>query len=495
MASLACATLVAPVSAQETLLQNDGFVDGQPAVFQGGFVAGEMAASRLVPSGVGPWRVNRVRFLFGGATSMHTITLRIYDDTAGTTIPGTELYFADYIVTGSDNQMQEIVLTGENIQVTGAFRVALQFTHAGFPCVARDADGTITATRNFIFTPSVWFQSSLAGLTGDWIIRAGVEPVTGGGDDPPQILSVLDVGNDQGKQVRVRFQRSDQDAPGATTPISNYEIFRRIDPLSLASGRFTPPGIALLDGWDYVASLPAHGENIYSMVVPTLADSTLADGMHWSVFLVRAATAAPLTFFDSAPDSGYSLDNLAPAPPASLVHDGGQLSWLPAPETDFDYYTVYGSNVATFGPASVLLDRTSTTGFAVPGNTYRYYFVTVTDFAGNEGAPATVDLGAPTDALAPALAPALALRVAPNPFNPTTVISFDVHAPGHVRLDVYRADGRLVRTLRNEHMTAGSHRATWDGRDSRGDAVGSGGYIARLEAEGRTSSSPLRLIR
>ena len=494
-ASLVCTMLAASAAAQETLLQNDGFVDGQAVGFQGGFVAGEMAGSRLTPSGIGPWQVKRVQFLFGGATSTQTVTLRIYDDTAGTATPGTELFFGDYIVTGSDTQMQEIVLDAENIQVTGQFRVAIQFTHSGFPSVARDGDGTIQVTRNFIFSPSIpgWFQSNLFGLTGDWVIRAGVEPVGAGGDDAPEILSIADVGNDQGRQVRVRFQRSDQDATGATTPITDYEIFRRIDAPLLQSRRWTPPGIALLDGWDYVASLPAHGENIYSMIVPTLADSTIADGMHWSVFLVRAATAAPLTFFDSTPDSGYSLDNLAPSPPAGLAHAAGQLSWSPAPEADFDYYTIYGSNAALFGAEATLLDRTSAPAFTVPGSTYRYYFVTVSDFAGNEGAAASLDLGAATDALAPA--PMVVLRAAPNPFNPTTVLSFDLQSPARVQLGVYRADGRLVRTLRHETMAAGVHRVTWDGKDARGIAVGSGAYIARLEAEGRTSSTPLRLIR
>jgi len=100
----------------------------------------------------------------------------------------------------------------------------------------------------------------------------------------------------------------------APPAVLHYEVLRRVDPLP--AGAATP---AKLDGWDFVAAVPAHGDNIYSVVVPTLADSTIAQGMHWSVFLVRAATATPLTFFDSPPDSGYSVDNLAPAPPSGLA--------------------------------------------------------------------------------------------------------------------------------------------------------------------------------
>jgi hypothetical protein len=166
-------------AAQETLLQNDGYVDGQAVAFQAGFVAAEMAGSRFVPAGAGPWRVNRVRFLLGGATSTQTITLHVYDDAAGTAAPGAELFEGDFAVTGSNNAMQEINLISNNIQVTGPFRVAIDFQHTGLPSVASDLDGTIDATRNFIFSPSFpgWLPSNLLGLTGDWIIRAGVEQV------------------------------------------------------------------------------------------------------------------------------------------------------------------------------------------------------------------------------------------------------------------------------------------------------------------------------
>jgi hypothetical protein len=231
--ALVASPWIGSATAQETILQNDGFIDGQAVGFQGGFVAGEMAGSRLTPTGTAPWRVNRVQFLFGGAGSTQTITLHIWDDAAGTSAPGAELFAADYQVTGSDNQMQEIVLVTDNVLVSGQFRVGIQFQHAGWPSVARDGDGTIQVTRNFIYSPSIpgWFQSNLFGLTGDWVIRAGVEETSGGGTSPADILTVADVGNDQGRQVRVRFQRSAQDQAGAATPILNYEVFRRVDPL------------------------------------------------------------------------------------------------------------------------------------------------------------------------------------------------------------------------------------------------------------------------
>ena len=56
----------------------------------------------------------------------------------------------------------------------------------------------------------------------------------------------------------------------------------------------------------------------YAIDAPTLADSTISDGMHYSTFFVRARTATPGEYFDSLPDSGYSVDNLAPAVPENF---------------------------------------------------------------------------------------------------------------------------------------------------------------------------------
>ncbi len=482
-ASLAGALLVAlaiqPAPAQETILQNDSFLDGQGVGFQGGFVVGEMGASRLTPPGPFPMKVTRVRFLFGGSAGVRTITLRIYDDQGGGSTPGAQLFFQDYQVTASDTAMQEIDLTGENVLVTGTFRVAIEFQHSGLPSIARDTDGNIQAARNFIYASiGSWFDSQLFGLTGDWIIRAGVEPVGGGAGDDPEILSVLDIGNDQGRQVRVRFARSDQDDVGSGTPITSYEIYRRVDGLPAAP----PIGGLRLDGWDYVSSVPAHGETIYSAVVPTLADSTIAQGQHWSVFLVRAATAAPTVFYDSAPDSGYSLDNLAPAPPGNLLVNAGQLAWDPAPEADFDYFTVYGSNVPMLDGSATQLAQTTATAFDAQGLPYAYILVTATDFAGNEGAPAVGD--AATGVSSVPAAAGLALRAQPNPFAARTTVSFELPRAAPVQVRVYDAAGRLVRTLVDCARDAGRHDVAWDGRDAGGQRAASGVYLVRLHGVG-----------
>jgi hypothetical protein len=80
------------------------------------------------------------------------------------------------------------------------------------------------------------------------------------------------------------------------------------------------------------------------------------------------------------------------------------------------------------------------------------------------------------------LAKAYLAQNVPNPFNPTTVISFGLSAGGSVSLRVYDVSGGLVRVLVDGRRPAGHHEAHWDSRDETGAVVASGVYFYRLEA-------------
>lgn len=77
----------------------------------------------------------------------------------------------------------------------------------------------------------------------------------------------------------------------------------------------------------------------------------------------------------------------------------------------------------------------------------------------------------------------LALQpVSPNPFNASTTVLFSLDRAASVRLRIYDAAGRLVRTLVDEVRPAGPHTVLWDGRDEGGRFAASGAYVCRLEA-------------
>jgi len=70
----------------------------------------------------------------------------------------------------------------------------------------------------------------------------------------------------------------------------------------------------------------------------------------------------------------------------------------------------------------------------------------------------------------------------PNPFNPSTEISFGLPRPSHVSLRVYSVAGRLVRMLVDGDLPAGYHGARWDGRNDQGGSAASGIYFYELRA-------------
>lgn len=69
----------------------------------------------------------------------------------------------------------------------------------------------------------------------------------------------------------------------------------------------------------------------------------------------------------------------------------------------------------------------------------------------------------------------------PNPFNPSTTITYKLEQPTHVRLEVYDIAGRLINTLIDQYQVGGRYSARWNADDSRGSKLASGMYFARLQ--------------
>jgi FlgD Ig-like domain len=330
------------------------------------------------------------------------------------------------------------------------------------------------------FTGSIDFGlGDLVSVGGDdgFVLRLG-DPAT------PTLMSITDVGFDQGRHVRIDFAGSRRDVLGSPAPVVQYEAYRRIDAL---------PG-AKLAGWEFVASVPAHGEDSYSMIAPTLADSTVTYGDHWSVFMLRAVTADPYVFWDTAPDSGYSLDNLAPAMPLGLKMSGPtEMSWDETTATDFAYYCIYQDDDQFFtGPVLLahsiepMLDVSAATG---------YLAVSAVDHAGNESALSEIlQLSSGIDDGSP-IARTCLRGNAPNPFNPQTRITFDLARDSRVVIDVHDLGGRRVANLLTDVMGAGRHHVTWNGRGVQGEALASGTYICRMKADNYVSCVRMQLIR
>ncbi len=83
----------------------------------------------------------------------------------------------------------------------------------------------------------------------------------------------------------------------------------------------------------------------------------------------------------------------------------------------------------------------------------------------------------------------------PNPFNPTTRLSFNLPTASNATLAIYDIAGRLQKTLHTGRLAVGNHELEWNGRDDRGAELPSGIYFARLAAEGASRSQKLNLLK
>ena len=82
------------------------------------------------------------------------------------------------------------------------------------------------------------------------------------------------------------------------------------------------------------------------------------------------------------------------------------------------------------------------------------------------------------------------LQSHPNPFNPITVINYNLPLATQVRLELFNLSGQRVATLVNEHQEAGQHSVTWDARD-----YSSGVYFSKLTAGEQTVRRRMLLLR
>ncbi len=319
----------------------------------------------------------------------------------------------------------------------------------------------------------------------------------------PAISSVDDVKGDQGGEVRVRVRKSPFDYPGSATPIAHYDVYRQIAPGPAPATRARPlakPTAVALDGWDFVGTTPATADSVYELVVPTLADSN-ASGTHYETFIVRAQTSTPGLYYDSAPDSGYAVDNLPPAPPSPFTgaYAAGvtQLQWGSNREPDFWYYALYRGASSTFvpGPGNRLATLVLT-DYSDPGPAGSWYKLSAVDVNGNESGYAVLGPGG-TTAVGDAPVPAVVQleTPSPNPASGGATLRFGLPRAAGVELSIYDPSGRRVRQLVSSTGAAGGHSVTWDARDDSGSPVGAGLYFVRLRADGVTRIVRLTVLR
>jgi hypothetical protein len=155
--------------------------------------------------------------------------------------------------------------------------------------------------------------------------------------------------------------------------------------------------------WESIAQLPAAFLPGYAYAAATLRDST-EDGNPYTAYFVQAVTADAFEFYNSSPDSGYSVDDLAPPAPAPLTVVYGPanntLHWRGRELPDLHGYRLHRGQDAFFVPSAANLVATTseTTYVDIPGS--HYYKLTAVDIHGNRSRFVAVSPDRPVATLA-----------------------------------------------------------------------------------------------
>lgn len=179
----------------------------------------------------------------------------------------------------------------------------------------------------------------------------------------------------------------------------------------------------------------------------------LGGGPVSGLFLASFASDGTFAANTQIPNSGVALSaggRMAQDPWGNLVLTG-----------DFSGTITFGNTTLTSAGTDVFLTRASSTATPVVGR----------------------------------LPYAASLSAFPNPFNPETIIRYNVAIAGHVTLTVYNARGERVTTLLNGERQPGSYTLSWNGESENGSRVGSGVYFLRMESPGGAQTLKLVLAR
>lgn len=240
----------------------------------------------------------------------------------------------------------------------------------------------------------------------------------------PQIAGARDIPNDEGGALKLMWNASPLDAD-PYRQIADYRVWRSVPPQvaqsALAQGAqlVDPDDVARLEPgrhlratttvsgtiyWEYLSTHVARRFAGYSTVVGTLSDS-VAGSNPCTLFMVEARCTDGITYWDSAPDSGYSVDNLSPPIPmpfvAQYVGSDVAFHWVPSPASDFREFRLHRGNSMDFvpGPSNVIYTGPDT-GFVDQSGIGGFYKLAAVDIHGNIGRFAMVSPTLPTSTLA-----------------------------------------------------------------------------------------------
>ena len=290
----------------------------------------------------------------------------------------------------------------------------------------------------------------------------------------PVITSITDVPEDQGGWIYLGFNASYFDSGDETG--QQYDVYR-YDSYQDTSA------------WIMVASGSAIYQDYYVFEVHTSGDSTADDD---GLAMYKVVASMNEGIFHSPPDSGYSLDNIAPGVPTGMqaiaMENSISLSWDISEAEDFQYFVLERSNEAINGvedtTISYELINANYEDLNFVRNVEYSYKLAAYDYAGNRS-----EFTEPVSVILLSIDPLSLIpdvfalhQNYPNPFNPTTQIRYDLPDNKFVSINIYDVMGRKIKSLININQETGYRSITWNATDDLGQPVSAGMYIYTIQA-------------
>ena len=411
------------------------------------------------------------------------------------------------------------IATGDSYSVSIAFNPNVEGEFIDYADILGEFKEKLTILSNATFDPEL--NIDLAGI----ITLPSIEA--------PEITSIKDVPNDQGRHAILSWKASANDGniynpvyfysiwikfTGSTKSLSDVVKFTNVREMydyyqnQNSNGSIEAENLKVIsnstayhtDSWIGLGTIGAIQDSVYSFLSSTLIDSNYT-GINWSYFKISAHGANPFGYAFSDVDSGYSIDNIAPGivtnltatiiPSESSEFCMVLLEWDGVKDSDLWTYMVFRDTESGFVPENFndTLATSDSTNFIdefLSTDTIFYYKVTAVDINGNWGVfsdEISVTYTQVSEYLNVLPVEFALSRNFPNPFNPTTKIKYALPTNCNVSLIIYNLLGKEVRTLVNGNKSSGYYDVIWDGRNNAGIQVTSGIYIYHLIAKNEDS--------
>jgi len=191
-------------------------------------------------------------------------------------------------------------------------------------------------------------------------------------------------------------------------------------------------------------------------------------------------------------------------------HSGNNvmIRWITESESNLDGYRLYRNNENVLENAimlDVFISGTNTSQSqtysyiddTITSNGIYYYWIQMIDYDGSNSFYGPAILQVDNDFNQEVDIPLITglIAIYPNPFNPTTTISYGLEFNSPVVIDIYNIKGQIVKTFDIGLQAQGFHQINWHGRDNNEEPVASGIYFSRLKTQDKVDIKKIVLMK